>query len=226
MNTTKSKIKFDNKNNYSDTNMYISEAAPEYNWTPVEPQIVKNGLRSSSFKCVAVAGALMLTPFSNLSARNHIKASDANLDDVVSFVIESDMNESQYLEEIKSVSALKIFKEKSDIVKDIISFKILENNWDGYGAIPAEIESTTNAVLFVNHLDEEVAGFIYDIFPNPNGTISFLWENESKERLSLEIGNQTMSYYLKLNSQKPQFYNKKEIDKNNINELSELVKML
>jgi hypothetical protein len=226
MNTTKSKIKFDNKNNYSDTDMYISEAAPEYNWTPVEPQIVKNGLRSSSFKCVAVAGVLMLTPFSNLSARNHIKASDANLDDVASFVIESDMNESQYLEEIKSVSTLKIFKEKSDIIKDIISFKILENNWDGYGAIPAEIESATNAVNFVSYLDEEVAGFINDVFPNPNGTISFLWENDAKERLSLEIGNNTMSYYLKLNSQKPQFFNHKHINKDNATELSKLVKTL
>ena len=98
-------------------------------------------------------------------------------------------------------------------IKNIFSFKILENNWDGYGAIPAEIESASNAVTFVSYLDEEVAGFIYDVFPNPNGTISFLWENNSKERLSLEVGNQTMSYYLKLNSQKPQIFNNKHINK-------------
>ncbi|MFO7789753.1 MAG: hypothetical protein R6V32_04215 [Bacteroidales bacterium] len=226
MKKTDSKIKFTDKSDYRDATRHINEVTSEYNWTQVEPQIVRYGIRTSGVKSAAVAGVMAFSSFGDLVAKDYIKNPEFNLDDVASFAENFDKSENQYFEEIKTVSSLNKIREKNDLIKDIISFKVLNNNWDGYGALPAEIESATNAITLVHYLEEEIADFISDLFPNPNGTISFLWKNNSEERLSLEVGNQTMSYYLKLNSQKPQFFNNKNINKKNITELSGLVKML
>ncbi|MFT8233505.1 hypothetical protein ACLNBI_18375 [Pseudomonas guariconensis] len=77
--------------------------------------------------------------------------------------------------------------------KCIDDLAALPNNWDGYGAIPvnqAAIDNARSAVgmMFAN-LPEA------DIFANPNGTITFEWENE-KGTANLEIGDTRFAFYI------------------------------
>ncbi len=99
-----------------------------------------------------------------------------------------------------------------DYLKDEIdSFLELKNNWDGYGASPVinEVAQATKRLipLLASHLIDRVT----DVFPNPHGTITIEWENRTKERLSLEIGQNNYSYFVKLNNTNPKFINGENI---------------
>lgn len=110
-----------------------------------------------------------------------------------------------------------------DIIKKIVSFRSLNYSWDGYGAYPLEVEAASNAIQIVNQLPKIAIHTISDIFPNPNGTISFLWENENDERVSLEIGNSNFSYYVKYNSQKVMFFDNKPINDKEVFKLADFI---
>ncbi len=114
-----------------------------------------------------------------------------------------------------------------DLTEKILSFKSLQESWDGYGAIPLEIKSATNAIDFINFLSKNNT-FINptDVFPNPHGTISFIWENLYDERLSLEIGNNSLSYYSLFNGSKPEFFNDVELIDTNIDTISRTINSL
>lgn len=83
-----------------------------------------------------------------------------------------------------------------DITEKILSFCSLSNNWDGYGAIPLEVKSAANATKLFDLLDDYLLT-VNNIYPNPHGTITFDWDSYLGNELSLEIGNETMSYYFK-----------------------------
>ena len=68
--------------------------------------------------------------------------------------------------------------------------------------------------------------FSYFILPHPNGTISFLWSNNSKESISVEIGNKHFSYFVELNSQDPLFYNNVDFNAKEANKLSDYIGIL
>jgi hypothetical protein len=90
---------------------------------------------------------------------------------------------------------------KENIVKSIEEFSNLENNWDGYGAIPVGFISAKNAKEFISTLPEGAFQHFYDGFPNTHGTISFEWKNKKEEEFFVEIGETKMSYFLTLNGQ-------------------------
>lgn len=115
---------------------------------------------------------------------------------------------------------------KSELFEKIVSFKSLVNNWDGYDAVPLEVRSATNAIEFVNLLADKDIKRLYDIYPNPNGTISFEWVNDADEIISLEIGNNTFSYFVKMSHQAPLFFNDLQINYKEIKELSEQIRHL
>jgi hypothetical protein len=76
----------------------------------------------------------------------------------------------------------------------ISAFEDLEQDWDGYGAVPIHSETSKNATAAT----EGLAGVLTfaDIYPNPNGTISFEWESKLG-RACLEIGRTKYSFYVK-----------------------------
>lgn len=115
---------------------------------------------------------------------------------------------------------------KKDIVKSILSFKSLNNNWDGYSSLPLEIESASNALSLIDLVGENLFCTINDFYPNPSGTISMIWKNNSNEIVSLEVGNKTMSYYVELSSQEIQFVNDAKINTKEAIKLSEFLKIL
>jgi hypothetical protein len=90
---------------------------------------------------------------------------------------------------------------KKNIFKSIEEFSNLENNWDGYGAIPVGLVSAKNAKEFISILPEGAFQHFYDGFPNTHGTISFEWKNKKEEEFFVEIGETKMSYFLTLNGQ-------------------------
>lgn len=92
------------------------------------------------------------------------------------------------------------------ITEQILSFKSLSNNWDGYGAIPTEIKAASNAITLAKSLKPLVVSKISSIHPTTNGTVSFIWENDNDERVSFEIGNNNYSFYTKLNNLNPAFF--------------------
>jgi hypothetical protein len=92
---------------------------------------------------------------------------------------------------------------KEDVLNSIEEFSQLENNWDGYDAIPLILDSAKNAKQLISTLPEEHFANFYDGFPNTHGTISFEWKNKREEEFFIEIGDSKMSYFLTLNNQKP-----------------------
>ncbi len=96
---------------------------------------------------------------------------------------------------------------RNQIVKEIISFVSLNLDWDGYSALPLEVESAANAILITNHLSDSALSKIFALYPNPHGTITIDWQNNSGEIISLEVGNTSFSYYIKIESSQPSFFN-------------------
>jgi len=132
---------------------------------------------------------------------------------------------SQYLKGVNDIFSVSKFCIR-DIIKDIISFRTLSDKWDGYGAIPLEVESATNAISLTHLVGDLFASKLKDFYPNPNGTISFNWENESEETISLEIGNMQMSYYVELNSSEVVYRNNIDINAKEASKLSEFISVL
>ncbi|UBZ15334.1 hypothetical protein LDL77_06375 [Flagellimonas marinaquae] len=122
-----------------------------------------------------------------------------------------------------AVALTESIKIKEDIVREILSFKSLKDNWDGYGAIPLEIESALNAVNFIFLLDRRIKISPEDIYPNPNGTISMSWVSKNNDVLNLEIGNTSLSYYHERNNGIAEINNDVEITPENIREISKII---
>lgn len=132
---------------------------------------------------------------------------------------------SEYLEQVNCITH-KVSYSKNDIIKEILSFKALNNNWNGYGAYPLEIESATNSIVLIDLIGESLFSMVKEFYPNPNGTISFEWTNNSNEILSLEVGNKSMSYYLDLSSKETLFCNNKLINVEEAKKISDYIRLL
>lgn len=112
------------------------------------------------------------------------------------------------------------------VITEILSFKCLQNNWDGYGAIPVEVNSASNAISVITQLSNASFNKLEDVYPNTNGTISFYWTNNYDDAIELGIGNNTMSYYVKMSGLETKYLDQVEINKKSIKELSSFVESL
>lgn len=121
----------------------------------------------------------------------------------------------------QSTTATSSFKQQ--LFEEIAKFKELPNDWDGYGASPLLESNYLNAISLISSIREESARHITDFFPNPNGTLSIVWENSNSERVSLEIGSGTFSYYYKSNSGDPRFYNANTFNSQNYQSLDKMI---
>ncbi len=130
---------------------------------------------------------------------------------------------TKYVDEI---SFNKDFVTKHRIIKNILSFKSLNQSWDGFGAIPLEIDSATNTIQLIDLVGEKLFCKINDYYPNPNGTISLEWKNNLNEKVSVEVGNDTFSYFVELASKEVQFFNKQKINSKDAQMLAEFIQVL
>lgn len=140
---------------------------------------------------------------------------------------EEQLNVVNYIKNlIDKKRAKKVKSKRLQIIKNIIAFKSLNENWDGYGALPLELESAMNAVTVVDFLEETHLQKLTDYYPNTHGTITFEWENEKEEILNLEIGNQEMAYYVKRNFQNLITKDNLKINQKSIAELTQFIEQL
>lgn len=173
-----------------------------------------------------LVGATILSPTTE-SLANPIEIERYSTDHIE---ITNDYNKTvnqsfaNYIIEINNFSVPS--KSKSSIIKNILGFKSLENSWDGYGAVPLEIESASNTIDLIDLIGEKTFCSVKDYFPNPNGTISLEWENNQNEIVSVEIGNKTMSYFVELSSKNVEYYNKININDKEANQLTEFINSL
>ena len=107
-----------------------------------------------------------------------------------------------------------------------MSFKSLNESWDGFDSIPLEVESASNAIELIDLVGEKTFCSIDDYYPNPNGTISLEWENELDEKISVEVGNNSFSYYVDFTGADVKFFNNQNIDFSNAKRLSEFIQVL
>lgn len=112
---------------------------------------------------------------------------------------------------------------KIELQKEILSFLSLQENWDGYGAIPTLVDCANNVLSIINLMPEYYIGMVDDYYPNSNGTITMVWGDDNIKVLSLEVGKDTMSYYEEINGTPPIFTSRKSIDAINIKELERKV---
>lgn len=101
----------------------------------------------------------------------------------------------------------------------------LNDNWDGYGAVPIEKEVLSHLDYLIGKLPNPLVDTLKkdSILPNPNGTISIEWSKNSYE-LFLEIGNHYATYYIKHNG-KIETINNQFILSNNL-EFRQFIKYL
>lgn len=95
--------------------------------------------------------------------------------------------------------------------QEVASYVLLNNNWDGYGAIPVFEEIANKAIEFITSLNDTYIDKISDIFPNPTGTITIEFENLQEEKLSLEIGRNNYSYFINYNDKAPKLVDGEDI---------------
>jgi len=107
-----------------------------------------------------------------------------------------------------------------EVIMDILSFKSLHESWDGFEAIPVEVKSATNAIKLMDYIGEDVFCNVTNYYPNPNGTITFEWENKDNEVVSVEVGNETFTYFIDLAKTETQFYNNLPLDAEHTQKLS------
>lgn len=175
-----------------------------------------------------LAGTLAISSLGNVFKDGRVKLktpvfSENSLNDYNNTI---EKPHDEYIDTLNKLISHTVNMTRSEVIENIMAFKSLHQSWDGYGAIPLEVKSAANAVRFIYFLDDIIVEAINDVYPTPNGTISFVWENENNERLSLEIGNNTLSYYVKLNSQEPVFFNNIEINANEANTISDSIEAI
>jgi hypothetical protein len=86
---------------------------------------------------------------------------------------------------------------KTELQEYLDEIKLLEDNWDNYGAIKVSEEVINKFNEFIGCLDNNHFDLIDDFFPN--GTITIEFDKDDK-RLVLEIGKTNCSGFIVLNN--------------------------
>ncbi len=164
---------------------------------------------------IGVLGTTLLFSSPNIYAKKPVYSINK---DVIETSIDEVYDYNKQIDNlISTVNDLnKIKYTKKEIFDGILAFKSLINDWDGYNSLPLEIKSAGNAIYLINSLDKELIGRIDDFYPNPHGTISFEWINNYNEKVYLEIGNNSFSYFTKFNSSEPLFFDNLDLSDENI----------
>ena len=119
---------------------------------------------------------------------------------------------SAYISPVSTSQRSNIEELRKASYEQILSFKALDNNWDGFGAIPINVRCASSALCIINFLEEPELNTISDLFPNANGSVCIKWVNSIGERLTLSIGSETFSFYVKKSGIDVEFYDDQYIN--------------
>lgn len=130
---------------------------------------------------------------------------------------------------VKNVNAMNMAYDegvKNSFIEQILSFKSLVSNWDGYGAIPVGVKCASSAIKLLNALSISSVNKAYDIYPEANGSITMAWVNGRKERLTLSMGADAFSYYCQKNGKDAILVNHKPYSQSNIDILDDEIQSI
>jgi hypothetical protein len=94
----------------------------------------------------------------------------------------------------------------TEAVSRLDAFRDLENNWDGYGAIPISVQAIDHAQALLFNQSRYAQLAFPDITPTPNGTLVVEWQGVHGEA-AVEIGNTRVSGVIKPDQAQPLFIN-------------------
>ncbi len=172
--------------------------------------VSKHHYRSQLFKPLSLTvGMVGLVP-TNISA-NIISKPQINIENIELYTKEEIVdNGLNYIDFLNPYTNKQTIYTLNEINTNILSFACLQKNWDGFGAFPLENKSCVNALSIVSMLNKDIINQISDLFPNPHGTLTIEWETING-LLSLEIGNEEISYYKEKLGAETEYFSSLEI---------------
>lgn len=182
--------------------------------------LFKNNNKTKMALLVAT-GLVTLSP--NLAVRAEIKIQKENRLSIENY--EENVCINDYLKDLNNIIIKKNY-DKKEILKKIFAFKMLNENWDGYGAYPLEAETAANAIEMLDLIGEELFSGVNDIYPNPNGTLTFEWNNNTGEIFSLEIGNNKVSYFLEMTPEETIYKNNIPVNVSEAEKIAEYIRYI
>jgi hypothetical protein len=198
-----------------------SDYNEDFNFISSNQQGNSYGLRANIVLTTLLLGSTVLAHANDYS---NFEVYDDSTNESVKCTQKIGVDISNYVENINFINNYQT--SKSSIIENILSFKILNNNWDGHSSIPLEVKSASNAILLLDYIGSDLFCTVKEIYPNPNGTITFEWYNENSEIVFLEVGNSTFSYYVSFNTIETKYYNKQIVNEENSKLLSEFIKAI
>ena len=129
----------------------------------------------------------------------------------------------QFKTKTNAANITAISEAKEIVINDIDALKELEENWDGYGAVPILSASINNAKKIVLN-NSITADNLEDIMPNPNGTVTITW-SKGNNQVCLEVGTEKMSFFAEING-KTSYSKTEKVTKENTLKLATYVNQL
>jgi len=195
--------------NYTDLiqNSTLNGVEATLNLPEIEKNFSKNKPKNGIINTLSLTAGMIAFVPTNVSA-NIIKP-QINIENIELYtkeeIVDNSLNYIDFLNPHKqNVYTL------NEIHTNILSFACLKKDWDGFGAFPLEDKSSVNALSIVSMLNKEIISQISDLFPNPHGTLTIEWET-SNGLLSLEIGNDSISFFKEHLGLETEYFNRLEI---------------
>lgn len=172
------------------------------------------------YKHCATTAVLFGTIFSMSIIYDRVGSVDDYKDSILKF--------SNYQSQIDDFSKdiLEFERKRIAIDESIYNFISLNNNWDGYGAIPLTVLAAKNANKFISGISDEQLRWFDDGYPNTHGTISFEWKKNDLNEFFIEVGDSLFSFYIMENGRVTCKGNKLKINDLEFNKMYKLIEKL
>jgi len=197
--------------NYTDLiqNSTLNGVEATLNLPEIEKNFSKNKPKNGIINTLSLTAGMIAFVPTNVSA-NIIKP-QINIENIELYTKEEIVDNSlNYIDFLNPFTLNQAIYTLNEIHTNILSFACLKKDWDGFGAYPLENKSSVNALSIVSMLNKDIINQISDLFPNPHGTLTIEWET-SDGLLSLEIGNDSISFFKEKLGFETKYFNKLEI---------------
>lgn len=103
----------------------------------------------------------------------------------------------------------------SNLKNQIIEFSNLDVDWDGYGASKINRKAISNSISIADRMGNVDLDNV-DFMPSHNGAVLFKLKVKNSV-VSGEIGDVSMSYFVRIPGEETEYHNFEAIDKTNVN---------
>lgn len=103
----------------------------------------------------------------------------------------------------------------TNLKNQILEFSKLEDDWDGYGASKINRKAIDNSIFIVERMFNVDFDNV-DFMPSHNGAVIFKLKINNNV-VSGEIGDVSMSYFVRISGKETEYHNFEPINKNSVN---------